>query len=99
MYTQVDIRTGSQLKKMEMISVRSNCSSANIPNDMELDDVNSCITLHVKVPSPGTGLCKKIARFPEGSVRGYALTSGSKVETAFCKRWQYYGYYCIKIGI
>ncbi|GFX93731.1 hypothetical protein TNCV_1589081 [Trichonephila clavipes] len=64
----VDIRTGSQhvqLKKMEMILVRSNRSSANISNDMDMDDVISCTILHVKVLSLGTGLCKKIARFPE----------------------------------
>ncbi|GFS70418.1 hypothetical protein TNCV_4182471 [Trichonephila clavipes] len=42
-----------------MISVRSNCSSANISNDMDLDDINSCTILRVKVLCPGTGLLEK----------------------------------------
>ncbi|GFY66322.1 hypothetical protein TNIN_86891, partial [Trichonephila inaurata madagascariensis] len=59
MCTKVDRWNGipmCPIKKMEMILLRSNCSSANISNGTDLDDVHSCTILHVKVLCLGTGL-------------------------------------------
>ncbi|GFX11063.1 uncharacterized protein TNCV_2246391 [Trichonephila clavipes] len=69
---------------MEMILVRSNCSSANISNDMDLDDVNSC-TIYSGLEKD---YLKNIARFLQRSFRDYALIAGNKRDTAFCKMWQ-----------